>query len=121
MSESEDDGLSPALRRRIETLVLQRDSVTRVLERTERSDLYERYLGSMHRLSEEIDSLVQALEYNAWLDDAVSRGPWVAVAITHVEEHDPMDGVHIEIVYEDPDVDEELVEVPLVDRDPDAP
>ncbi|MBL4688210.1 MAG: hypothetical protein JKY37_26715 [Nannocystaceae bacterium] len=113
-------GLSGGLQRRVEALALQRDSLARLLERTERTAVREQYLASIHRLSEEIRSLQEALEYNSWLDDSVSRGPWVAVAITNVDEHNPMDGVHIDIVYEEPGAADDEIEIELTDNDPDV-
>lgn len=113
-------GLSGGLQRRAEALALQRDSLARLLERTDRNDVREQYLASIHRLSEEIGSLHEALKYNSWLDDSVSRGPWVAVAITNVEDHNPMDGVHIDIVYEEPGIAEDEIEIELTDHDPDV-
>lgn len=114
------DGLTSSLRKKLAGLELQRDSFARLLEGTERADLHERYFASIQRLSAEIDSLKEALDYNTLLDNTITTGPWIAVPITHVQDHDPMDGVHIEIVDEDPEAPPDHIEVALVTADPES-
>ena len=103
--------LSPALAKKLESLELQRDSLVRLLEHSDREDLRPSYLRSIAQLTEEIASHQQALEYNAWLDGESSLGDWVEVVVTDVDEPDPMDAIHIEIVDEDPEVEGVEVEV----------
>lgn len=117
-----ESGLTGGMAKKLSGLLAQRDSFVRLLERCERAEHEAKYLETVARLDEEIESLREAVEYNRWLEDEVSRGPWVEIAITHVEEHDPMDGVHIEIVDEDPDLDppHDHIEVEIADHDHDA-
>ena len=117
-----ESGLTDGMAKKLSGLLAQRDSFVRLLERCERPEHEAKYLDTVARLDEEIESLREAVEYNRWLEDEVSRGPWVEIAITNVEEHDPMDGVHIEIVDEDPEADPpgDHIEVEISDRDPEA-
>ena len=117
-----EGGLTGGLARRLSGLLAQRDSFVRLLERSERPEHEVRYLETIERIGAEIESVRQAAEYNRWLEDEVSRGPWVAIEITNVEEHDPMDGVHIEIVDEEPDPDPPRgqIEVELTDAEPES-
>ena len=107
--------LSAGLAKKLKTLGLQRDACVRLLEKTTRVTVRGDYMRSIVQLTAEIESHQQALEYNKWLDDELARGPWVEVVVTNVEDHDPMDGVYIEIVDEDPDksgIEVEFVALP---------
>jgi len=117
-----ESGLTDGMAKKLSGLLAQRDSFVRLLERCERPEHEAKYLETIARLGEEIESLREAVAYNRWLEDEVSRGPWVEIAITHVDDHDPMDGVYIEIVEEDPDLDppNNQIEVELADLDPEA-
>ena len=117
-----ESGLTDGMAKKLSGLLAQRDSFVRLLERCTRPEHEAKYLDTVARLDEEIESLREAVEYNRWLEDEVSRGPWVEIAITNIEEHDPMDGVHIEIVDEDPDSDPPRghIEVEIADLDPEA-